>query len=298
MTDQEILYAQLMGMSDFDEVRRDVLRLPFSYPGSKLDQLDLILPHLPYRRGFGEAFGGSGVVLLNREPSKLEILNDRYMGVTALYRVVRDREKCKQLIERVEMAVHSREEFIWCQSTWKDCNDEIERAARWYYIVQHAVNSKPESTFGRATKGGAQLGRKYHNAIPLFWPLHERLRDTVQIENLDWRQCLSDFDSEDMVWYLDPTYLGTTKAYEFNMTPEEHVELCERIFNMKGFVALSGYNNHVTRSIYDSYNWTDKITWERNTECLVHCDHMLKAVETSTKRSDQTVEESLWLLSN
>lgn len=286
-----------MACMDEDEKRRDVLRLPFSYPGSKLDQLDIILPELPYRKKFGEAFGGSGVVLLNREPCELEILNDRYMGVTSLYRVVRNKALCAQLIQRLEMAVHSREEFIWCQSTWRDCNDDLERAARWFYTIVFAVNSKPESTFGRATKGGAQLGRKYHNAVPLFWPLHERLKWTVQIENLTWQQCIRDYDCEEMVWYMDPTYLGTTKAYEFNMPEEEHVELCDRIHNSgKGFFAVSGYNNVETRRIYDSYNWTRKITWQRKTEMLVHCDHMLSKVETKADRTTNIVEEALWIL--
>jgi DNA adenine methylase len=290
------LLGLLMGNMDEEERRRDVLRLPFSYPGSKLDQLEHLLPEIPYRRGFGEAFGGSGIVLLNREPSELEILNDRYMGITSLYRVVRDPAKREQLLERLSIAIHSREEFIWCQSTWRDCADDIERAARWFYTIIFSVNSKPESTFGRATKGKAQLGRKYHNSIPLFHPLSERLKYT-QIENLDWRMCLRDYDAEDFVWYLDPTYLGTAKAYEFNMTEEEHVELCERIHNDgKGFFALSGYNNPETRCIYDSYNWDNKYTWQRKTEMLVRCDHMLTKVETKIHSGDKVVTEALWVV--
>lgn len=292
------LFGLLMGMHDASEIRESYLRLPFGYPGSKAEQLDLILPHLPYRNGYGEPFGGSGVVLLNRRPSKLEVFNDRYSGVTCFFRVVRDKSRLNEFLERVYCTLHSREEFIWCKDTWKNCEDELERAARWYYTIRFAVNSKPTSTFGRSLDSKVRFADRLHKSLPLFLPLSERLQ-TVQIENLDWRQMLKDYDREDFVWYLDPTYLGTTRGtYEFELSRDEHVELCERAQHLKGFVAISSYDNPETREIYNKYNWDFIHKWERSTTALTQAfnqENGLLNYQGDTSRIKAKVTECLWV---
>ncbi len=250
------LLAMLNSLDDTPVIRENYIRSPFGYPGSKARSLDNLLPLLPYRDAYCEPFGGSGAALLSRRPSKLEIFNDRYAGVTVFYRCVRDPVKCRALVERLELCIHSREEFIWCKETWKNCEDEVERAARWYYMTLMSFSQKGQC-FGRALKGRAQQGPKLHNNLRLFHDVHLRMRE-VQVENLDWRECFRDFDSPDMVWYLDPTYYDCTRGmYEHEMSKDEHIELCERAHHLRGFVALSGYDN----PIYNRYKWDDKRSW-------------------------------------
>ncbi len=252
------LFNMLHQMNDDDEVRNCYIRAPFGYPGSKDRSLEQILPKLPYRNGYCEPFGGTGCVLLARKESKLEIFNDRYAGIVALYRVVRDREKLERFLARLELCLHSREEFVWSKETWKDHQDDVERAARWYYMMCVSFGSKGKQ-FGRCIKGRGQVGKKLTKKPELFWPLHHRLRN-VQIENLDWRLCLKDYDSDDMVWYLDPPYYGTwsgTYIHEFQ-GKDEHIELLNRIQHLQGFVAVSSYQNE----LYDSYKWDEIYEWE------------------------------------
>jgi DNA adenine methylase len=237
-------------------VRENIIRAPFGYPGAKSRSLDQILPHLPYREGYGEVFGGSGAVLLARNGSPLEVFNDRYSGVTCFYRVLRDRIKMNALLDRLNMVLHSREEFLWCRNTWKNCEDEVERAARWWYMTTTSFGQQGRN-FGRGVKGKAQIGPKIKTNLKFFPEVHSRLIP-VQIENQDWRVCLQDFDSSDWVWYLDPPYYNYNKGmYEHEFECEEHKELLERIFHLKGFVALSGYEN----PLYDSYSWDHVYSW-------------------------------------
>lgn len=256
----------LLGMHSASEVRETYLKIPFAYPGNKSDHLPKILPHLPYRESYCEPFGGTGAVLLNRMKSKLEIFNDRYSGVTDFYRVVRDKALYPQFMERINATVHSREEFIWCKKTWRNHDDPVERAARWYYTVRFAVNGKAASTFGRSLDPKVRYADRLHKSLPLFGPLHDRLH-TVTIENLDWRLCLQDFDRADMVWYIDPTYLDcSTGNYEDEMSVEDHGELFVRIQHLQGFVALSTFDGPKTRAIYDKAGvWKEVIKWERKT---------------------------------
>lgn len=298
MNPHEDIFGMLMGMQDEKEVREQYLRLPFGYPGSKANELQHILPHLPYTNKYGEAFGGSGIVLLNRQPSRLEVFNDRYAGVTCFFRVIRDPVKREQLIERVACTLHSREEFIWCKSTWKNCEDDVERAARWYYTIRYAVNSKPTSTFGRSLTAKANFAQKLPISLGLFFPVSVRLEQT-QIENLDWRLCLRDYDQEGFVWYLDPTYLGTQGNYEFELSRDDHIELCQRVHHLKGYVALSGFYNELTRSIYDAYNWKEVIVWKRMTRAatLAWTDTNNHAEYEVSKSRDEDchVTEALWI---
>jgi DNA adenine methylase len=251
------LFAQLMSLGQEDEVREQYVRAPFPWPGGKAKSIDNILPHIPYRDFYGEPFGGSGAILLARKPSNLEVYNDKFGGITCFYRVVRNKATYDQFMERLQLCQHSREEFIWSKKTWANCEDEIERAARWWYMVTCSFGGQGRN-FGRATKSKAQFGPKLKNNLKLFHPVHQRLRD-VQIENLDYRLVVKDYDSYTAVWYFDPPYYQvTTGQYECEFSDEEHKELLERVWQMKGFVAVSSYEN----PLYNKYPWTRKFQWK------------------------------------
>lgn len=256
------LLGILFGLDDHDaEVRETYLSPAFGYPGSKAKAIRNILPHLPYTSMYCEPFGGSGAILLARRPSRLEVFNDRFSGVTSFYRALRDRKE--ELIERLSVLIHSREEFIWSQRTWKDCGDIVERAARWYYCVRNSFGSQG-LYFGRSKNPKALFANKLHTNLNLFHTIHERIKN-VQIENLTWQHCFTDYDHDDCVWYLDPPYYKATKGmYECELPDEEHVELLERAWNLKGFVAVSGYAN----DLYSRFPWSYIYTWEQASTTL------------------------------
>lgn len=251
------MLSLLLSLDQVDTVREEYVRSPFPWPGGKSKSIDNILPHLPYRASYGEPFGGSGAILLARRPCDLEIFNDRFSGVTCFYRVLRDPIKLNLLLDRLQLCLHSREEFIWCKQTWKDHEDEVERAARWWYTVMSSFGAQGRN-FGRSVKGKAQQGPKLKNNLSLFHPCHNRLQN-VQIENQDWRQILTDFDQPTMVWYMDPPYYQSTRGqYDCEMADEDHQELLERIQSLRGFVAISGYDN----PLYNKYKWDRKLQWK------------------------------------
>lgn len=233
------------------------IRAPMKYPGGKFDCLDALLPHLPYRGAFVDVFGGSGTVIFNRMSSPLDVYNDRYGGICAFYRALRNDPK--KLVDRLELICHSREEWEWCKATWADADlSDVERAARWYYMVQNSFVGLGRA-WARITKPTSPVAGVIQKKLPHFWLIHQRLM-RVQIENLDWVDVMNDYDRPDTVFYLDPPYMHADQSgYEHKFTDEDHKRMCDKIMCTKGFVALSGYPNE----LYDRYEWTNRIEFNR-----------------------------------
>lgn len=238
------------------ETRESVQKAPFAYPGGKSRSLKHLLRYIPMTDRYVEVFGGSGVHLINRAPCKFEVYNDRFSGLIDFYRCVQDPEKLEALINYLEGMLWSREWFLDCRDTWVTSKDQVERAAKWYYSVQMSFGSQGRN-FGRDLK---KTGNKLYNNFPAMRRVHMRFKN-VMIENLDWRECLKDFDDHETVFYLDPPYMKSTTSgnmYDYNMTKSEHIELCEKVFQTKGFVAVSGYENEV----YSQYPWDQVEMWD------------------------------------
>jgi len=279
--------------NEANDSREQIIRAPFSYPGGKSRSVETITELLPIRKIYVEPFGGSGAVLLARRASTLEVFNDRYAGVVAFYRVVRDEDKLQQLLNRLRTIVHAREEFRWCKDTWKNHTDDVERAARWYYMTMCSFGSLGRN-FGRATNCKNTMVAKIRNKFPEFQALHNRIKD-VTFENQDWERMVRDFDQEDAVFYMDPPYLTAHKGtYKNEMSYDEHRYLLDTIMDMKGFVAISGFSNE----LYDKYDWSERHTWDvaQSIKAMAFTDENYKADEVGLKTRPKH-EEVLWIKS-
>ena len=231
----------------------------FNYAGSKLRSVKEILPLLPERSGYVEPFGGSGVVLLNRYKSKLEVFNDRNSGITDFYRCVQNADKLKELIEKIRLSPSSRELFVDYKGSWESMSG-VERALRWYYMIMHSFGAQGRN-WGRVTTPGMGMTiNKVWSALPRFHDVHSRLRN-VQIENASFQKIMTDYNHEDTVFYLDPPYVSTSQAmYKHKMDTGLFEDLKEKISECKGFVALSCYKQCFP--YWEDLGWDDMHEWD------------------------------------
>lgn len=99
-----------------------------------------------------EVFGGGGSVLLNKERSVREILNDANGNLINLYRVVR--EHPDELKDRLLYVLHSREDFQIAQHrlALDAYKDDIQRAADFFQVVKqsYAGNGKQFCSVARS----------------------------------------------------------------------------------------------------------------------------------------------------
>ena len=80
----------------------------------------------------------------------------------------------------------------------------------------------------------------------------------VQIERDDAIDVIRRYDSEETLFYCDPPYpheaRGDSKAYRYEMTDDEHIELARVLHDAKGQVALSGYHCALLDELYKDWH--------------------------------------------
>lgn len=123
--------------------------LPFRWYGGKYSHLKWLLPQLPETHRYIEPFGGSASVLLNRDPSPVEVYNDRDSDVTNFFKVLRNHRD--EILERIALSPFSREEFEYAvKKQGDDALSDIEQA-RLFFVRAGQVRSglAQEATPGR-----------------------------------------------------------------------------------------------------------------------------------------------------
>lgn len=242
---------------EYPEKVSDILKPPFAFPGGKQRSVIHLLPHLPVERAWVDVCGGSGVVTLNRPKSKLEVYNDRWSALTDFYMVIQDDEMCEQFTGLLDTAIHSREVWEWAHIAQEDSKDRVKRAFAWYYNIIFSFSSLGRN-FGRTTRGSSTLAKTLVKKIKRFREIHERFQD-IQVENMSLFRCLQEYDDYDVVFYIDPPYYPESPGiYKHTMKKQDHIQMLNLIFELKGFVALSGYEN----DLYDEYPWDNIESWD------------------------------------
>jgi len=273
--------------------RTEIQRAAFGYMGGKNKSIPYLNKYIPVRKKWLDHFCGSCVVTLNRPESEFEMINDRYGGLVNFYRCLQDKKKLKQLLERLDACPGaSREEFYYCKNTWCDEVDDVERAAKWFYMIRLSMLGKGQA-FGRGTNPPGYY--PLPKSLELFWPIHYRLRN-VTIENLDFETCFRDFDGISAVHYFDPPYIGTDSGIYVGdaWTRDDLSRLLKCCEKAEGFVALSGYADE---QIDSCKFWTNRITWEVAIMAEPHAfsETNYKAEMKDIKEGKGRAKEVLWV---
>ncbi|ENQ3933457.1 DNA adenine methylase, partial [Salmonella enterica subsp. enterica serovar Newport] len=105
-----------------------VIRHPaVRYHGGKFRLASWIISHFPEHRCYVEPSGGGASVLLKKESSEAEVYNDLDGDVVNLFRVLRNPEASRALIDVCALTPYSRDEFLHAYSP---TNNPVEQARR------------------------------------------------------------------------------------------------------------------------------------------------------------------------
>lgn len=237
--------------------------IAFGWYGGKYSHLDWLLPLLPTCHHYCEPFGGSGAVLLNRTPSPVETYNDLDGEVVNFFRVLRT--SSEDLIKQIALTPFSREEFALACEVDPSLSD-LERARRFYVrarqvrtgLAQTASLGRWANCKNTSRSGMSGVISRWMGGVEQLEEISNRLL-RVQIENRPAIEVINLYDSEDTLFYCDPPYIhstrGDNKAYGYEMTDQQHLELANVLNQVKGKVAISNYDCDLMDELYPSNKW-------------------------------------------
>jgi DNA adenine methylase len=239
------------------------LKSPINWFGGKFYMANKIIDIFPEHKVFVEVFGGSGQLTFAKEPSEIEVYNDIDKGLVSFFKILRDENKAKKLIEKLHLTPFSREEFYECRDTWRNETDEIEKVRKWYVTVMQSFSTNMSSwkpTKSKSRRGMAQSVSQWLGHIENNLPLAVERMKMLQVENMDFKELLIKYDSHDTLFYLDPPYIHDTRKmtyeYEHELSNERHKELVECLLKLKGKCILSGYEHEI-------YSRLEKEGWQK-----------------------------------
>lgn len=205
--------------------------------GKKLLRKDIINNFPSDIDRYIEVFGGAGWVLFGKEPHKLEVFNDIDSELINLYRCIKYHPEALQ--KELDYMLVSREQFYLSRDLRLKGLTDIQRAARYFYIIKVSFGTKKKNLI---------------KAIDYLSEVTERLKNVV-IENKDFADLIKVYDRPKALFYCDPPYYKTEKYYtavEFKQ--EQHIQLRDILNNIKGKFILSYNDCDFIRQLYNGYN--------------------------------------------
>lgn len=243
--------------------------IAFGWYGGKYSHLSWLLPLLPECTHFCEPFGGSAAVLLNRHPSPVETYNDVDGEVVNFFKILREQKDA--LVEAIGLTPFSREEFELAISTPEESISDLERARRFYVRARQVRTGLAQTaSTGRwahcrltSRAGMAGAVSRWLGSVESLPEIAQRLM-RVQIENDTAINVIKRYDSEETLFYCDPPYThdsrGDSKAYQYEMSDDDHRKLADVLHEVKGKVALSNYHSPLMDELYSDWEYIEAPT--------------------------------------
>jgi len=206
------------------------------YIGGKSRLVASLLPLIPPHKCYVEVFGGGAQLLFAKEPSRVEIYNDIDGRLVNLFRVARDHSQ--EFQRRLEQLPYSRrihEEL----RTEPETGDLLEDAVRFYYVTRGSFGGEYGTGWSYGTVKNA--AKRYFYVMPQLGLVSKSL-ENVQIEELDFRECIKRYDRPWTLFFCDPPYYGV-KAYKYSFNEKDHEDLAKLLRRVKGKWLLT-YNDH------------------------------------------------------
>jgi DNA adenine methylase len=246
------------------------VKSPVPYFGAKGRTAPWIVSVLPRHQHYVEPYCGGLSVLLAKQPSPMETVNDLDHELVTFWRVLRDRPA--ELVRVCALTPHSRNELADAHEPVTDPDDELELARRiWCRLAQGRAGTLRNTGWRYyIDPAGSATGMPDYMAayVGRLATAAERL-SRVSLESLPALDLIAKYGRQkDVLLYVDPPYLGTTRPwsnYRVEMKDEtSHRELAAALADCNAAVVLSGYASPLYDELYDGWHRADEQTMTGN----------------------------------
>lgn len=225
------------------------MKPPFPYFGAKQTIAARIVELLPAHEHYVEPYAGSLSVLLAKRPARMETVNDLDGDLMTFWRVLRTRPE--ELARVCALSPHSRAEYAACRDR-ASSTEELETARRvWVLLSQGRAGATRAAGTGwryYVNPAGCSTSMPGYLAgyVDRMAACAQRLH-AVSLESMPALDMIAKYGaSRDVLLYVDPPYLGSTRGWGDQYVHEmrddaAHRELADALRDCRAAVVLSGY---------------------------------------------------------
>jgi DNA adenine methylase len=228
------------------------LRPPIKVHGGKSYLKSWIISHFPAdydKLSYCEFCCGGCSVLLNKEVSNEEIINDIDKGVVSIFKALRD--ESKEFIGKLKDISYKEETFTNALERSKDKFDDYIELAVNEYVLRRMSRGGMKRAFAWSDRerggkpGDVNAWETMLKQLPL---VADRIKK-VTILNANFLSIAKIWDDEKTLIYIDPPYLpetrteGSTDVYDHEMSVEDHINILNFIKDARSKIAISGYQS-------------------------------------------------------
>ncbi|MBM4056063.1 MAG: DNA adenine methylase [Planctomycetes bacterium] len=232
------------------------LKSPVSRIGGKARLAPWLHEFIPDHTLYIEPFCGGASLLFAKNPSKVEVLNDRDNYLIEFFSAIRKPDVCKQIQQSLDDMPISRTYWQCLNKKWHRTKPRelIPALSEWFYLnrLTFAADQK-YGGFAAPSLTGRNPGITFRNVVKKLSDIAERL-ENVLFECLPYWECIKKYDSPGTFFYVDPPYLSCERFYPDKFEMGDHIRLAELLHEVKGKVIIS-HTDHPFHSEYYA-DWT------------------------------------------
>lgn len=202
-----------------------------------------------------DVFGGSGGWLFFKPKSIMEVYNDYFAGISAIFWCLTN--QFEQFCFRLQYANHSAKLLEWFRN--ENPSTRLELAVKTIYET-HFSQGGCNGVIARWKR--YEHGFKGRSAIKLFnYELFNDWRDRferVQILQEDFVSLIHRYDAKNVLYFCDPPFTMAKKSsdryYELNFSEDDHIRLSNVLSSIKGKVIITYNDDPIIREIFSNFH--------------------------------------------
>jgi len=232
------------------------MKPPILYPGGKTAMIKNVLRLLPAHSQYVEPFCGGASIFWAKELASHNVLNDTFSGILNFYRVVRDEEKRKTLIDMIQKSLYHETLYNKCREIIKNGGSDIEEAYSVFICSRLSFGAKLIDGYGFGNTGGHMraFNRASDFLIENIEKYAEKLRH-VEFFSRDALDVIALKNARDTFFYIDPPYIGTESFHYAQYTEDDYKHLLDVLAGIKGKFMLSSFKTDILSEYAEKYGW-------------------------------------------
>lgn len=235
------------------------MRTPITYYGGKQRIAPEIVAILPPHRIYCEPYFGGGAVFFEKPKAGIEIINDTNNDLINFYLCAQNRYD--ELQHLVKQTLHSEAIHDYARHIYNNriLSTDIQRAWAVWFLTNGSFMGSIHGSWKwcNGSSGGQTATMLQVKRDEFTKSLQDRLSN-VQISCRDALRVISDRDTDETVFYLDPPYPESHQGHYSGFTMKDLFSPIKTIEKIKGKFILSNYWTELLRTSVKKNNWNYK----------------------------------------